>query len=213
MSDAILSPMNIAAMVDIETMDTKPSAAIVSIGACIFDLNDPSDEIIDTFEAQISLESNEAAGRTFSAGTIGWWLRQSPEAQASLFKDPVKPLRAALVEFRMWVDEQKPKPGFIFAKDADFDVVILKHAFDQINQIWPFQYWQNRSVRTIEHVAYPDGDMPNLRVGTHHSAADDAVTQALSMKHCWQKLVHGSTYAERCEGSEEHPLFHRKAVS
>lgn len=54
-------------MVDIETMATTSDAAILSIGACAFDIRS-HDEPSDTFDITISLESNEAEGRRFSAG-------------------------------------------------------------------------------------------------------------------------------------------------
>lgn len=182
-------------MVDIETMATGPTAAIVSIGACAFDMLNLDEEIKRRFEIHISLESNEAEGRKLSAGTVSWWLKQSKEAQAALFIDPITNLRSALVQFRMWVQQQEPKATHVWAKDPDFDCVILKHAFDQFREIWPFQYWQHRSVRTITEAAYPDGDEPDLRVGVHHSAADDAITQALMVRHCWHKIQFGQKAA------------------
>ena len=178
-------------MVDIETMGTGHDAAIVSIGACAFDINDPDSDITETFSARITLQSNARAGRKFEAGTIEWWLKQSQEAQAGLFKEPISSLRSAVTEFRMWVDNLQPKAHRIWAKDPDFDVVLLRHAFDQVGQMWPFSYWMSRSVRTIIETAYPDGDPPNMRVGTHHDASDDAITQALLVRHCWARLQLG----------------------
>lgn len=175
-------------MVDIETMSTKTNAAIVSIGACAFDIDNQNEEITRKFEVQVSLQSNQNEGRDISASTVEWWLRQSPEAQAALFKDPVVNLRQGITMFRMWVQNLRPKAVRVWAKDPDFDTVILKTAFDQFREIWPFEYWASRSVRTITELAYPNGDEPNTRVGVHHSAADDAVTQALMVRHCYHAL-------------------------
>jgi len=182
-------------MIDIETMSTKTNAAILSIGACAFNIDDPNEEINRTFEVQASIESNQAEGRDISASTVAWWLKQSPEAQAALFREPMTNLRQAVVRFRQWVQALTPKAHFVWAKDPDFDVVILKHAFDQFREIWPFAYYMSKSVRTITWLAYPDGDEPNLRVGVHHSASDDAVTQALMVRHCYHKLQFGQRAA------------------
>lgn len=178
-------------MVDIETMDTAVSAAIVSIGACAFDMHNPDEQIDRTFSATISLKSNQDLGRTISAGTVEWWLKQSPEAQASLFREPIMQLKHALTEFRIWVDGIQPRASRVWAKDPDFDCVRLGDAFAQLNMPWPFKYWESRSVRTIIEVAYPNGDEPNITHGVAHDAADDAVRQALMVRHCWWKLVHG----------------------
>ena len=180
-------------MVDIETMATTSDAAILSIGACAFDIRS-HDEPSDTFDITISLESNEAEGRRFSAGTIGWWLRQSDAARQALFEKPTN-LRNALKQFRMWCDSVKPKVTHVWANDPDFDVVILKDAFEQTRELWPFGFWCNRSVRTIGELAYPDKDdrkhmMQAFRSeGVHHRAVDDAIAQAKFVQHCYALLV------------------------
>jgi len=179
-------------MVDIETMATSPDAAIVSIGACAFDheVINTHEEITERFYTTVSLTSNAEASRRLEAGTIEWWLKQKPEAQRALFEEPVRNLRAALVEFRMWAQALKPAATFIWANDPDFDVVILKSAFNAVGQIWPFQYYNNRSCRTIKHLAWPNDDTPDFRSGTvHHKADDDAVAQAVMVQHAYYRLV------------------------
>lgn len=183
---------NTSIMVDIETMATSPDAAIVSIGACGFDheVINTYEQITDRFYSSISLSSNEEAGRRISASTVEWWLRQSKEAQAGLTMEPIRNLRAALIEFRLWAQALKPAAHFIWANDPDFDVVILKNAFEATNQAWPFSFWNNRSCRTIKHLAWPDNDAPNFRAdGVHHKADDDAVAQAVMVQHAYQRTV------------------------
>lgn len=180
-------------MVDLETMAVGPKAAIVSIGACAFDMANLEEEIDRTFLARISLESNEAAGRLISASTVMWWLKQSKEAQEALYNGPILPLRQALVQFRMWVDGIKPKAHRVWAKDPDFDIVILQSAMQDVGERWPLAYWNSRSVRTIIEAAYPNDDCPVARTGVHHSALDDAITQALTVRHCWHKIQFGKS--------------------
>lgn len=180
-------------MVDIETMATTPNAAILSIGACTFDIA-RQDRITHEFNIGVSLTSNEKEGRYFSAGTMEWWLKQSKAAQEGLFEGEITNLRQALVRFRMWADSVAPKITHVWANDPDFDCVILQDAFRQINEMWPFQYYMNRSVRTIGELAYPDPDerkriMTSFRAeGTHHKAVDDAIAQAKFVQHCYAAL-------------------------
>ena len=72
-------------MVDIETMGTDPKAAVITIGACIFDpFGADTEDTISTdqrFSTTISFQDNQKHGRTFDADTLAWWLRQSKEAQ------------------------------------------------------------------------------------------------------------------------------------
>jgi len=179
-------------MVDIETMDTEPTAAIVSIGAVCFDkrIFSTRDELdARSFYINISLESNEVVGRTFSASTLTWWLKQSKEAQKSLFEEPMLPLKAALVKYRMWLEKQ-PADRY-YANDPDFDIVILNNALKQIGDRSPFAYYQHRSLRTTIEDAYPDDEViPTIDIGIAHNAKDDAIKQAMMVQQCHIKL-HG----------------------
>jgi len=178
-------------MVDIETMSTLENAAIVSIGACRFDVAGKStrEELLEeSFYTNISIVSNEKFGRAISADTLEWWFKQSKEAQKSLFEEPILPFNTALVKYRMWL--QSVTADRIYANDPDFDLNILAHGFRQLGDMDPFQYHQRRSVRTSIEWAYPDDPMPNVESGTAHNAMDDVVKQCLQVQHCWNKL-HG----------------------
>jgi hypothetical protein len=186
----------LACMTDIETLSTLPNAAIITIGAVMFDPRGEDTEESLRPQAQlfgpISFESNEKEGRHISASTIAWWLKQSPEAQAGLFEGNVVPLRAALESFRQWVNNAKPAPTRFWAKDPDFDGVILQDAFRDLGLMWPFRFWESRSVRTTMELAYPPGglrgEFPQIGVGVAHNAVDDSIRQALSIQHAYKIL-------------------------
>lgn len=182
-------------MVDIETMSTSKDAAILTIGAVKFDpytLNRSDDFIegnhIELF-GPISLDSNEKYGRHMSASTITWWFQQTREAQQAMFSGKGIALQQALYNFRRWImDSDDPAPNRIWAKDPDFDCTILISAMNAVNEHWPFKFWESRSVRTVTELAYPNGDEPEIRIGTHHNALDDAISQVLMVQHCIHQL-------------------------
>jgi DNA polymerase III epsilon subunit-like protein len=58
-------------MVDLETLDTQISAAIVSIGAVVFDPR--GEDYQETFSLTIDEKSNRWHGRTVSDATLEWW--------------------------------------------------------------------------------------------------------------------------------------------
>jgi hypothetical protein len=184
---------NNAVMVDLETMSTAPNAAIVAIGAVQFDPfgSDTEDSIradpSRLFYTVISFESNEAEERHFSVSTIKWWLGQSKEAQTALL-NPNTHLRGALTEFRMWVDALRPSVDRVWAKSPEFDCVILKNAYDAVGQVWPFQYWNSRDVRTVVELAYPEGDEPRIGGGIAHNALDDTIRQALAVQDAYRTI-------------------------
>lgn len=182
-----------ATMVDLETMSTRPDAAIITIGAVHFDpFGADTEESIKAdpgrlFYTTISMESNEREKRHFSAGTVKWWLQQSQDAQKALLS-PDSHLPGALKAFRMWVQECTPKTDRVWAKSPEFDCVILKSAFDSVGELWPFSYWNSRDVRTVIELAYPEGDEPKIGVGTAHNALDDAIRQVLSVQDAYRRL-------------------------
>lgn len=183
-------------MIDLETMSVSSNAAIVSIGACAFNLYDQAEPITQTFEVNISLESNEQAGRHISASTVMWWMQQSKDAQKALYESECCTLEVGLNRLQTWISSVKPSITHVWANDPDFDIVILKNAFDQCGRIWPFHFAANRSMRTIFELAYPEIDkLKEVREffrsqGTHHRAVDDAVAQAHIVRHCYGHLIH-----------------------
>jgi len=177
--------MNHHIMVDLETMSTTPRAAIASIGAVIFDPRADNIDDMPTFYQAVDLVSNERDGRHFSGSTIAWWLQQSEGARAALLTD-VLPLHTALTKFQLWITQNKPL--ICWANSPSFDCVILKDAFSQQHMHWPFQYWEERDVRTIKDAAYPNGDCPKIQLGVAHGALDDAMSQAMTVQRCFSAL-------------------------
>lgn len=176
-------------MVDLETLSVQPDAAVLSIGACAFDMLDKDEDITEVFSANVSLESNVEHGRHISADTLLWWFKQSPEAQEATFHAPTISLPQALMKLTQWINGLRPMPTHVWARDPDFDIVILRQAYAAISSEFPFKYWTSRSVRTIVELAYPNHDEPKFSGGVKHSAVDDAVYQAMLTKLCYHRLL------------------------
>lgn len=67
-------------MIDLETLSSSPRAAIIQIGATIFD----EETIFTKHKATIDIEDAMKYGEV-SASTLKWWLRQSEAARDSAF--------------------------------------------------------------------------------------------------------------------------------
>jgi hypothetical protein len=174
-------------MVDIETLDVEISAAIVAIGAVVFDPR--GEELGEEFSVTISKASNRRECRTVSERTMEWWAMQSPEAQAAVFEGDHQPLGAALDNFTRWINRLDPTCTRVWAKSPDFDCSILKHACDHFGFIWPFKFWETRCCRTILELAYPEGEPPFIDVeGPKHDALHDAKVQAHEVQHAFHVL-------------------------
>ena len=174
-------------MVDIETLDVHQSAAIVAIGAVVFD---PRGETYqETFSLTIDEKSNRWHGRTVSNATLEWWSQQPSEARDAVFGGPHTELSTAMRSFTSWLNALSPTCTRIWAQDPDFDVNILAHCCRMLGIVWPFKFWENRSCRTIKELTYPEGDFPPIAMEGHkHEALADAKAQVIAVQHCYWML-------------------------
>lgn len=164
-------------MVDLETLDNSPTSLILSIGACKF--HKAGQGLVGTaFHAFIDPTNAFACGLTISPGTVDWWLDpQRDEARKEMManKPHRLPLREALGRFTAWMDGDLP----VWGNGATFDNVILSNAYKTVRMHQPWSFWNDRCYRTMKS-QYPDIKIE--RVGTHHSALQDAVSQALHLQ-------------------------------
>lgn len=171
-------------MLDLETTGTKVGCAPVSIGAVKLCASTLYIDEKNSFYRAIDLESSMRFGLGVSPSTIKWWMQQSEEARA-VFNDPnAVGLQQALVEFAEWVAEDGDYSEVqVWGNGAGFDQPILEHAYAVVDIIQPWNHWNARCYRTKRAEA-PMVNAPN-RVGTHHHALDDALTQARHLCAIW----------------------------
>lgn len=163
-------------MLDLETLGTKPGCAIVSIGACVFNM----EGVQEKFYRPIDVTKKIAQGHlAMEPGTIVWWMGQSPEARAVFVDQTHVSTYDAITDFKnWWVDKALKYPGdgeYIWCHGASFDAPILEAVYNAIGHQAPFKFYNIRDTRTLYGLAdvYPDRSQ-----GTHHNALDDAVAQA-----------------------------------
>lgn len=165
-------------MCDLETLDTRPSAIIMSIGACTMD--PITGQVENPFYNVVDVESCKRAGLTQSDSTVAWWEKQSEEARA-IFSDSNRvSLIQALSNFSNYLRLLPGGPGNvrIYGNGSDFDNVILSNAFSALGYEAPWKFYNNRCYRTIVNTVFPENAVLPARKGTHHNALDDAVHQA-----------------------------------
>ena len=162
-------------MVDIETLGRGPGCAILSIGAVRFNTYGPG----RTFDRSIDLTSCEDAGLTLDAETLEWWLDQDDDAQHVLTGGD--PLDDVLTDFADWLGDVEE----IWANSPAFDCAILAAAYEALGRDVPWEFWQERDVRTLR--ALP-GAVDLEHEGVTHDALDDAVHQAREVAETLQAL-------------------------
>lgn len=167
-------------MFDLETLDTKPSAVILSLGAVKFDPRQKGiDPNADRLSLRIDIDSQTPLGRTVSDDTIEWWSKQSKEAQEAAFSDVGRvSIENAVEQFHkfVWNSERIWSQG-------SFDVNIMEHLYTAMNKPYAWQYWQVRDSRTL--FDFVDGTLDRTK---HHDAVEDAIAQAEAVQRALRKI-------------------------
>lgn len=168
-------------MIDLETFDTGPRAAIISIGACFFDPE--TGEIGDKFH--IGIDWNDAIKRgTVSGDTLRWWFAQEPSAIERLLNLPTVPVETALRDLSNFCGWANP---YVWGNGSTFDITILENAYGRDQAPWKF--WNTRDVRTVVHMARGILEKDQISFeGVQHDALDDAIYQAKYVSEMWQVL-------------------------
>ena len=174
-------------MLDLETLGTSAGAVVLSLGACKFDplqvgVHGPY------FHETIRVKTSLAAGLTIDGDTLKWWLDQSEEARRAAFKGEFS-LTEALEHFNSWLREfGETKELAVWGNGATFDNVLLRAAYDaaKLKPAWHFR--GDKCYRTVINLL-PEARRPAWeRVGTHHNALDDAITQAVYLQKVYKEL-------------------------
>jgi DNA polymerase III epsilon subunit-like protein len=163
-------------MLDIETLSTRADGVILSIGAIKFD---PNSDVIDDvgFYSSITIDSNTLAGRHISASTLGFWLKQSAEAQV-VFTEKKVDLADALNDFAAFFDHADYK---VWGNGASFDVPMVAHAFETHGAETPWKFWNSRCFRTIKNMPFATRAV-KIENGLKHHALSDAIAQAKQLQ-------------------------------
>lgn len=173
-------------MVDLETFATSADAAIVAIGAVLFDPDQGrvSENPNEWFYQVIDLAKSRLPGKIDPA-TVMWWLGQDDDARAALTKEKGMRLGHALDDFAFWLCNRGCTPTTksdfqIWANDPDFDLCILQSAYERYGRPIPWSFRNARSMRTMCRLASEFHLVPDdkTRGGTKHNALDDAIHQA-----------------------------------
>lgn len=169
-------------VIDLETFATSPSAVVTSIGVAI-----GSKGAIRTDPAQSNLEitSQLLKGRTTSQSTLAWWQGQ-PAATQQLMLENQRPTLQALTDLASELAGLQIQLGessiAIWGNSPSFDLVILKSLFDQYDISVPWEYWQERDLRTygaIIGVSFNEWKQQQggSEVFIEHCAKDDALAE------------------------------------
>ncbi|USB67072.1 exonuclease [Klebsiella pneumoniae] len=188
-------------MVDLETMGKKHNAPIVAIGAVVFD--PATGSIGESFYKVVCLESSVNWGAVIDPSTVIWWLKQSSEARSAIVNDDAIPLQDALLQFREFVSDNVAggsKKAQVWGNGASFDNSILRSSYDCIAEDYPWEYWNDRDVRTLVELGQAISFDPKTTIpfeGSRHNALADAIHQARYVSAIWQRIIAGNQVLQK----------------
>lgn len=168
-------------MIDLETLDTAPSAAMLSIGIVPFLFIGENVEIYDPLHIGVSPESCFKHGLTISDDTLMFWIMQSEKARNYIASLHRLDLETAIVTVNRYCETNYPKTGsrknsMVYSNPDGFDIAILSYAYSRVSQKLPWEHYNVLDYRTL---ASLDRSIKNShpRSGVHHNAVDDCIYQ------------------------------------
>ena len=160
-------------MLDIETLGTRVGSVFFAIGAVEF----TGGVIGREFSVLIDPKDAQRVGLTIDADTVGWWLRQSPEAQAQAAEawESGHSLPVGLLLFSKWMEEVAPENFEVWGNAPSLDCALVEEGYRVMSLSVPWCFPVERCYRTLKALR---PDIVRERSGTHHRALDDARDQA-----------------------------------
>lgn len=171
--------MNI--MIDIETMGNQSYSAIVNIAAVKFDLD--TGVIGDTFYVDVDLQSCIDIGLTVNASTVSWWLQQNETAREKIYRAPRLSIQDALNGLSEFINTD----DYVWGNSPRFDCGILQNAYHRLNIPIPWNFRNERCVRTLVSFA-PEIKARFSFTGAAHDAIVDCINQIGYVCEIWKSL-------------------------
>lgn len=159
--------MAIHAMIDLETLDTRPQCTILTLGAVKFNPLS-SAEPYDEFYVKFDIDEQDKLGRTVSDDTVAWWGKQDPAIQEEAFstndRESVDVILTNLNKWLVGVD-------VIWGQGYGFDITILEDLYRQVGKPIPWQFWQIKDSRTL-FGCVPVDPRKSMQSDLHNALAD-----------------------------------------
>jgi len=170
------------ATIDLETIDVKPQATVLSLGAVKFDPHTSADPHSELY-LKISIDDQDRLGRTASDSTLEWWGKQDPAIMEEAFDQTdavsVEQALAEISKFSVGVDT-------FWGQGYGFDYTMLEDMFRNAGRPIPWNFWQILDSRTLFRVCKED---PRKKIQNDlHNALADAYYQSKAIQIAYAEL-------------------------
>ena len=169
----------IHAMIDLETLDVTPGAAVLTVGGVKFDPFSDA-EPHSEFYYKLDLDSQD---RNVNDDTIAWWSTQDAKVQEEAFSTENRThIDVFLDSLPKWIKDV----DVLWGHGYGFDITIIEDMIRQRGKNIPWQFWQVRDSRTLFSMAKVD---PRKAMQSDlHNALADAYFQAKGVQMVYKEL-------------------------
>lgn len=168
------------AMLDIETLSTRPNSVILTLGGIKFNPWDSDADQGQGLYVKPGVDEQLSLGRHVQDETVEWWGRQEEtvreEAMGIEGRISLDEMLDQLNRFLVGVDN-------IWCQGPAFDIVILEDLYRQMGRPTPWQFWQIRDSRTLFSV---HGDPREKGRAGAHNALMDCYYQARAVQQIYK---------------------------
>lgn len=192
-------PPPVDLMIDIETLDTLPTAQIVEIGLCEIPKlgKKPLDvhEMNSLRKAAIPINPilQFKQGLTKGDSTLKWWMDdEARSAQLGKYYESHVHLHEGLEQLASIIERAKPR--HVWCKGSSFDFAILRNAYAACGMPLPWEFRNEKDLRTFKDLVPRDQyeHKRNLIISAFnlklHNAQDDAILQAYQVADIYDEL-------------------------
>lgn len=192
-----------AAMIDLEFLNTRPSAAILAIA--IVPMNTLTKEIGEGVKLNVDADDCIRKGMTVSADTISFWAKQDATVFADAFDANARyrnTLELSLVKVSNILSEISNRSNIEIWQQGSLDAAILEHGYDLLGKQPPWDFWNVNDLRTLTK-RYPYLDLPMPGKDKHQCLAD-ATLQAQRLMAVLNH-IEATEKAYRSQGKKQPP--------
>ena len=176
---------------DLETLSLDPRAAILQIGAVLFDKSKTETyrQMYEnpTFCVTVDWQGQEAIGRHICPLTTEWWNQQDDHLRHRLFDNPDMNFHEAINLFNAWLIAIVEKEGVdeCWVK-GNRDGIWIETAFETCGLKFPIKYRGVKCVRTAGTTV--GASAPDVQNAQPHHALSDALVQAMWVQQITQRI-------------------------
>ena len=163
-------------MIDLETLGISQNAVIVQMAGVYFDRF--TGVTFREICINVSVQDSVNQGFEMNPNTVLWWLKQSKEAQKSVFETDVNDIESAYTAMRTFNDFLQN--AYCIWSHNSFDFPLVQNHLKKLNITPKFSYRAGKDIRTLTDLAWIDPKDYDC-VGVAHNALDDCKFQ---IKYC-----------------------------